>query len=243
MIFKMVSQSQDHRRRARGDQVPNQPTPSELPARPASRLASPSWLDLRLLLGIALVLSSVVVGAKLLASADRYQQVWMATRDVSAGSVLSKDDLSVAEVRFRKSASSYIAIGGRNPAGMRLVRPVLAGELLPREAVADGEPDEVRLLTVPVQRFHLPKDLRSGIAVDVYVTPKAEGGVSEPPRLVLNNVIVDGTVNDSTYGGAAAGGTIGVVLRVAEEEALPVIAAMQEGALHLVRIPVRTAVS
>lgn len=216
---------------------------SDLPTRPASRLSSPSWLDLRLLLGIALVLGSVVVGAKLLASADRYQQVWMTTRDVAAGSVLSKDDLAVAEVRFRASASSYIAVGGRNPAGMHVVRPMLAGELLPREAVTDAAPDGVRLLTVPVQRFNLPKDLRSGVAVDVYVAPKPEGGVSEPPRVVLGNVIVDGTVNDSTYGGAAAGGTIGVVLRVAEDDALPVIAALQEGSLHLVRIPVRMPVS
>jgi hypothetical protein len=211
---------------------------SELPSRPASRLAAPSWVDTRLLFGVALVLASVVLGAKLLASADRYERVWMATRDVAAGAVITKDDLAVAEVRFKASASSYIAADGRSPAGMLVVRPVLSGELLPREALTEAaDARDVRLLTVPVQRFHLPREVRSGVTVDVYVTPRSEGGTSEPPRLVLEGVVVDGTVSDGSYAGSAAGGTIGVVLRVKQEDALGVITALSEGSLHLVRVP------
>lgn len=49
---------------------------TEVPTSPAARrLASPRWLDGRLVLGVLLVLASVLVGARLLSSADRSQQV------------------------------------------------------------------------------------------------------------------------------------------------------------------------
>ncbi len=96
---------------------------------------------------------------------------------------------------------------------------------------------QIRLVTVPVQRLHLPRDLRAGTAVDLYVTPKAVGGSTgeaPPPRLVLEQVVVDGTINDN---GAGAGGMIGVILRVPGEAAHDVVTALQEGQLDLVKVP------
>ena len=51
---------------------------SDLPAPPANRLKPPSWLDGRLVVGIVLVLASVVVGAKVVASSGHFDEIWAA---------------------------------------------------------------------------------------------------------------------------------------------------------------------
>ncbi|MEO6204316.1 MAG: SAF domain-containing protein, partial [Mycobacteriales bacterium] len=82
---------------------------SDPPASPrASRLAAPGWLDTRLVLGVLLVLASVVVGARVLSSADRSQTVWVLTRDLAPGAELTSDDLTVARVRLFTDGAEYI---------------------------------------------------------------------------------------------------------------------------------------
>ena len=63
-------------------------TTSAPPAAPggpptALRLRNPSWRDPRLWVGVALVLVSVVAGARLLASADDTVGVWSASSDLT----------------------------------------------------------------------------------------------------------------------------------------------------------------
>ena len=63
---------------------------TETPGSPrAARLAPPRWFDTRFVLGVVLVLTSVLVGARVLAGADTTQQVWLAARDLAPGTVLA----------------------------------------------------------------------------------------------------------------------------------------------------------
>ncbi len=105
---------------------------SDAPASPsAGRLATPSWLDARLVLGVLLVLVSVVVGARVLAAADQTQLVWAAARDLAPGTALEPGDLEAREVRLFATGQQYLAAPDQFFVGYVLDRPVLAGELLP----------------------------------------------------------------------------------------------------------------
>src|SRR5918993_4212520 len=103
---------------------------TDLPSPAARRLQLPSWLDLRLVTGVLLILLSVGAGASLLSSADRSVLVWAADRDVAAGTVLTPEDLRPARVRLFESAPRYLDVAAA-PTGRTVTRRVAEGELLP----------------------------------------------------------------------------------------------------------------
>jgi hypothetical protein len=210
-------------------------TVSDLPAPPATRLKAPSWLDGRLVVGVMLVLLSVVVGAKIIASSDRYDVIWAASRAVAPGTTLTKADLVRVKVRFKDHGAAYIAADGPTPAGRATIQALAEGQLIPVAAVPAAAPAQVRLVTIPVAKLHMPKgsDLH-GVQVDLYVTPKSAGGVQSGPQLVLAAVTIADTITDSSLGGS---GGSGVVLSVPLAYVDAVVAAAQNGAVDLVRVP------
>jgi hypothetical protein len=214
---------------------------TDIPASPrAHRLAAPGWLDTRLVLGVLLVLTSVVVGARVLSSADRSQTVWATTRAMAPGAELTSADLTRVRVRLFSHSENYVRGSGPAPTGYFLRRGVGAGELLPFNALSkSGEDLTFRLLTVPVPRGHLPPDLTSGWQVDVYVSPESKAGTTTAatatPRLVLRNATV---LQRRRAGGlSASSDDEPVVLRVRPEDVALVLAAMSEGRIDLVGVP------
>ncbi len=146
------------------------------PSPRASRLARPGWLDGRLLLGVLLVLVSVVVGARILASADRSQLVWAATKDLATGSELATGDLRPVQVRLFDTGTRYLSADGPAPVGYVLAQAVGRGELLPDRALRQPAVDvDYRSVSVPVGPGHFPPGLTSGQKVDVWVTPTRDG--------------------------------------------------------------------
>ena len=223
----------------------------EPPASPrASRLATPGWLDGRLVLGLLLVLVSVVVGARVLSSADRSTLVWAASKDLTAGTLLAEGDLEPVRVRLFESAGRYVGAGGAPPVGYVVRRGLGAGELLPQGALVEPDQDaELRLVTVPVEAGHYPPSLTDDQRVDLWVTPQAApdavaadpaAGPAEPLVLrgaqqVLSQVVVAaGPVRDDLAG---AGGTVPIVLQVRPQDVDEVVSAMGLGRLDLVRVP------
>lgn len=210
---------------------------SDLPAPVAARLKPPGWLDGRLIAGVLLVLLSVVIGAKVVASSDRYDVVWAASRDVAAGTTLTKADLEQAQVRFRDHGKGYFGTSGGSLVGRTTTQPLAAGQLIPVAAVPAAAPSPTRLVTLPVAKLHMPRggDLQ-GEQVDVYVTPKATAGQPQPaPQLVLANVTIADTINDSSALGGSGGS--GVVLSVPMTYVDAVVAAAESGSIDLVKIP------
>ncbi|MCU1673765.1 MAG: hypothetical protein JWN77_1878 [Frankiales bacterium] len=217
---------------------------SETPASPKSnRLATPGWLDARLVLGVLLVLVSVVVGARVLSSADQSQTVWAAKRDLAPGAQLTADDLTRMRVRlFGTDTRRYINGRGGAPTGYFLRRGVGAGELLPIAALTKpGEQVSFRLVTVPVGRGHLPPNLAEDSQVDVYVSPEKKtaattAAATVEPRLVVRNVTV---LQRPKLSGFAGGGTTdeSIVLQVRPADVALILAAMSEGRIDLVGVP------
>lgn len=207
------------------------------PVSPAARrLAQPSWLDARLVVGVLLVLGSVLLGAKVLAGADTRQQVWVAARDLAPGTTLGSADLTQADVRLYDESARYLA--GPPPVGYVVVRPLAAGELLPAAALAaPGKAAPRREVTVPVQGAHLPPDLARGQQVDVYVTPSdaaAKRAGSFAPRLVLSGATV---ARVSRPGGLSGAAEVPVVLAVPPDQVAALVQALADGTLDLVRVP------
>ena len=227
----------------------------------APRLSPPSWLDVRLVIGVLLVLVSVVVGARVLASADDSQAVWTTTRDLAPGSTLREADLERREVQLQDSADRYVPAqaGDAAPTGYVLTRGLGSGELLPRAALrGPQQAPELRDVSVPVDPGHLPDDLETGQLVDVYVTVESAPGVGEPApstpvagpspdpaapvgaappaagtRIVLRGVPVSGRGDGGERGSDAEA----VVLSVSEADSTALVVALRQGTIDLVRVP------
>lgn len=145
---------------------------------PARRSRRPSWRDPRLAVGLLLVAGSVVTGASLLGEAEGTTEVLAVRTGVAVGTPLDAGDLVGVSVRFTAAADAerYLDAAAGVPEGAVLVRPVGAGELLPRDAV--GAASEVGLLEVPVpvSPERMAAGVRSGAVVDVWVAPDDAGG-------------------------------------------------------------------
>ena len=202
----------------------------------ARRLASPGWLDGRLVVGVLLVLISVVVGSHVLSDADRSEAVWVLTRPLAAGAELSAEDIELGRVRLFDNAATYVPALGAKPVGYVLRRALGARELLPRDAVGSPGEVEIRQVTVPIVRGHAPPDLSAGQLVDVYVTPLSGAGkaATGPPRLVLAGLTVLQRSKETRLG---SGDQDGVVLRASPEQVVPLLVALAEGRIDLVRVP------
>src|SRR5690348_16850056 len=114
--------------------------PTSLPPAPPSpaprRVATPSWLDLRLVLGVLLVLASVLVGARIVSSArETYARVAV-RHDLAVGTVLGADDLELQQVQLPDAGRNVYLSAVRDALGKKLNRPLAAGELVPASALS-----------------------------------------------------------------------------------------------------------
>lgn len=146
-----------------------------------------------MLVGVLLLASTVLIGAKVFESADDTVGVWVAARDLPAGVTPAASDVTRRQIRFtdQANAARYLPAGRALPS-RALVHAVRAGELLPRAALETGP--ERRLIEVPlsVQGDDLPVTVRQGSVVDVWVTPETAPAGQEKVTAVrvLERVVV-----------------------------------------------------
>lgn len=183
-------------------------------APPAVRASSPGWRDSRLWLGVAIVAVSVVVGARLVESADDSVTVWAVASDVGPGDTIAADDLTARRVRFVDPGDLdlYFPTDQELPADLRLERGVGEGELLPRSAVDTSGETEAMELPVAVESTRVPPGVQSGWLVDVYVVEEGSDG---QPVLSEVTVLAAPPAGESF----AVSGQRQVVLGVTEAEA------------------------
>jgi hypothetical protein len=178
-------------------------------------------LDLRLVLGVLLVLVCVLVGARAMAAADSSVRVWAIKSDLAAGTVLGRDDLRPVRVRLFDNAARYLATS-RSPAGQTLTRDLGADELLPRDAVTAKPCGS--LVSVPVAAQHVPGTIVKGQRIDVFATPKgAQGGKTEQ---VLRAVPVQ-SAQRPKGGLVSATSEWSIIVRVPSGEASAVVRAVR----------------
>ncbi|HET7902212.1 MAG TPA: SAF domain-containing protein [Candidatus Nanopelagicales bacterium] len=212
----------------------SRPGTTTLPASPRARRLR-DGRDLRLALGVGLVLVAVVLGSRVVSAGGDRTEVWALRAALASGTTLSADDLVAVPVAL-DAVDAYVATT-TDVVGQRVARDVGAGELLPAAALA-ASGEARRLVTVPVDALHAPPGLARGERVDVYVTPKdgasvGGDGVTVLPSLVLAGALVadPGVVDES-----GASSQVGVVLDVSATDADRAVAAARAGDVDLVRV-------
>lgn len=212
----------------------------------ARRSRRPGWRNPRLVLGLLLVAAAVVAGARVVAAADDTVPVWAAAEALPAGAEVGADDLRRRDVRFpdAATAAAYLSAAEPLPTGSRVDRPVAAGDLLPRSAVAAAP--EAALVEVPlaVGTDDLPATVRQGSVVDVWVVPDPAAGAERPAGSAEGEAVrvlegVEVVAVPGVSDGLAPSSTRQVILGVPEDrsdELAPALGALATGRVVVARI-------
>lgn len=133
------------------------------------RVKAPSWLDLRLVLGVLLVLASVLVGAYLVSAAAHTDRVLAVTRDLAVGTILHPADLTPVSVRLDGDELDRYLDADAEVTGRQLTRAVAKGELLPATALRATPP--LTTVTVPLAAGQAP-GLTPGQRIELWLSTK-----------------------------------------------------------------------
>lgn len=151
----------------------------------AGRVGRHRWQDPRLWAGILLVSVSVLLGGWLLAAADDTVPVWRVTAPLEPGDALTAASVSVAQVRLPDdAAAAYLSAESTLPDGLRVDRPIAAGELVPVAAVSDGTVQAPRRLPLGIAAAGVPSGLAPGDVVDVWAVPPADARGATSSRVL-----------------------------------------------------------
>jgi Flp pilus assembly protein CpaB len=189
--------------------------------------------------GVALVCISVLVGARVLASADDTVAVLAANRSLVAGQRLTPGDLTEVRLRFGsdEDADRYLAADEEVPDGVVLLRPVGPGELVPRAALGTDQGGLVEL-PLSLDPGRVPASVHAGSVVDVWVTGDGDGrdGGGGPTERLLSQVPV---LSVSRSGGLGSSGLRQVVVGIPteDESRLSDVVDRLHGSLLVVRRP------
>lgn len=194
----------------------------------ARRVQRPRWRDSRLLVGVLLILSSVVLGARFVSGATRTSQWLSVTHSLPAGHVLTALDLQRVNAHLPGSASRhYFTAAPPQLVGRTLARSLAAGELLPADGLASGDGRASRVVPLVVKAGRMPA-LAAGDRLDVYVLSRLSGGTARELRVLTD---VEFVSEDPLSTGETS-----VQLRVEPGDAIAAIAASQSGRVDVVRI-------
>ncbi|MDQ2751307.1 MAG: SAF domain-containing protein [Pseudonocardiales bacterium] len=188
-----------------------------VPSPAPRRIKAPSWLDLRLVVGVVLVLGSVAFGAKVVSGASHTYRMLAVTRDLAAGTLLSRDDVTAVRVQLPEHGHGIYLSSGTDVLGRQLNRSLASGELLP--AAALGTAAALTTLTVPFTADNAPV-LAAGQRVEIWLSTKTCASV-----VLLADVTVQ-DVRVATGGSFSSSGGQNVVVSVAPELAGRVVGAL-----------------
>jgi hypothetical protein len=212
-------------------------TTSPNAAATAPRLRRPTWRDPRLLIGLILVFTSVALGARVVAQADRTEPVYAARDTLPTGTALSPDVLEVVRLRLTGSSAGYLDARRPVPTGQVLTRTVGAGELVPLAALAPADRLVDRPVSIPIDGA-VPTGLAPGGLVDVWASAKRRdavgGGYDEPERIAGMVEVYDVNRPDAGLSGER---TASVEVLLPSESLPPVLDALANGA-RVVLLPV-----
>ena len=166
-------------------------------------LSSTRRLDLRLIIGVVIVIATALAGFALVSAADNTTSVYTAAKSLSPGHVIKDSDLVLTDVKLGKSSSAYLDAKGLTQ-GAVVTKAVAAGELVPLSAV--GTAKQVATTNVVVQ-LDLPLSLDAvvGSNVDVWASMAAGQGIFGPPAVIISGAQI-AHITEATGLAASTGG-------------------------------------
>jgi Flp pilus assembly protein CpaB len=194
-------------------------------------------IDLRVVIGLALLLAGVLGTVAVVQRAGQRVPVLVVARDVPAGQVVGDQDVRVAELALAPGVAT-LGVGDRGRVVGRVASvPLAAGQVLPPAAMVDGGPalGPGRVaMSVAVAPAHAAAGLlRAGDRVAVV----ASGTVDQPDvraGVVLSSVPVLSVMAPPADGGGE--GRLLVSVAVTLEEA-PLLARAAQATIDLVLLP------
>ncbi len=186
----------------------------------ATRTRMPTWLNIRLVCGVLLLLVSVALGARVVASADHSTLVWAVRHDTAAGATLTAADIERVSVRLPRGSAQYFA-DTQVVTGKTLVRDVSAHELIPRGALRVAACGA--LVSIPVASHHLPPSVTRGRRVDVFASPR-DNRAGQTERVLQSATVQDVT---SPHSGLSDTGEWSLTVWVASDTTSRVVNAVR----------------
>lgn len=195
------------------------------------RISTPRWFDLRLVLGIVLVLAAVVTGASVLARARHTDKQLAAAQDLEVGTRLRASDLRLVDTQLPddvRADADYLTDPSQ-AVGKVLARRLGKGELVPASVLTSSAVQTT--VTVPFAADAAPT-LRRGQRIVVWLSTH-----SCPSVVLLPDVTVQDVRGTDSGGFSTAGSGQDVVVSVA-----PDLASRLVGALAIENATIRAGV-
>jgi hypothetical protein len=153
------------------------------------RLKMPQRKNRRnIILGLILMAASVVGVWLAIYTNDKTEEYLVAAKPASSGSMLTSDSLRVARLNLASSSKLYMQPGDI-PNGGYLLVAVDAGQLIAKGSVATTIIDE-REPVIISSAMPLPKSLKVGDAVDIWVSDAIESGKFAPAVMIVRDAEV-----------------------------------------------------
>src|SRR4051812_22784502 len=130
--------------------------------------------DLRLVLGVLLVVGSVAGVYGIVAAADRRVTVYAAASSLTPGERIDAGDLVQRSVALDGSDRLYLAVGRIPSGGLVVTQPVAKGELLPTSSV--GSASGVRSTSLVLQlATRVSGAVVPGATIDIWAAADPDG--------------------------------------------------------------------
>ena len=195
------------------------PAAAPSPVSPTPRRVSPPrWLDLRLVLGIVLVLAAVLTGATVIAHARHTDRQLAVTHDLAAGARLRGSDLRLVDAQLPSDVRAGYLTDPAQAVGKVLARSLHAGELVAATVLSPGAAHTT--VSMPFAADAAPT-LSRGERIVVWLST-----ARCPSVVLLPDVTVQDVRTGDGGGFSAAGSGQDVVVSVAPELAQRVVEAL-----------------
>lgn len=185
------------------------------------------------MLGVLLVLVAVLVGARVVAGADKSIRVWGLSRDVAAGTTLDDSDVHTVRVQLYGQSGRYLA-GGSSPVGQVVNRDLHDGDLLPRQAL--GPVRNGVLVALPVPAANMPAGVGAGDRIAVYSGPRAQAAAQGSDTTPVLAGLTVQSVSQAQHGVGGSDETAQVIVEVyAATDAKVLLNAISGGSLYVLK--------
>jgi Flp pilus assembly protein CpaB len=157
------------------------------------------WINPRFIVGILLVASAMVGVSALVASADHTTLVYSASKTLSVGQRIHREDLAPAHVRLGSATSAYLPPDRLPDDGAIVTKPIQAGELIPVSAIADASSDVLASVVVAVDGV-LAESIVEGSSVDVWAAREGDDRRYGTPDILVSQVTVVRMTKTDAFG-------------------------------------------
>ena len=195
----------------RADPIRGEPVPATSPASRARRA-----VDVRLLIGIALVVGSVAGVVGIVSASDRRVAVYAAASTLAPGDRIEPADLVVRQVALDDAESLYLTPGDVPSGGLVVASVVRTGELVPRASLGSSDGRHSTTLVLQLSG-RVSAAVVAGALVDVWSAPAATADVSSlgsfgPPTVLTADAVVVRVVDDEGIVASSDGDAVEVLV-------------------------------